>query len=131
MIKHLLRILPLAGCTLLLAACGSSGTQSPSSAAAPTASAAKSAAAAPTAVTVVMRDPGCHWFAVGNGFKTHLSLKGPVSLRNIDEATLKIAGAAGMKTAPVGRTALLRSGSYTIRMVGQKPDDNTLHLTVH
>ena len=91
----------------------------------------KAVTATPTAVTVVMRDPGCHWFAVGNGFKKSLSVSGPVSLRNIDEAALKIAGAAGMKTAPVGHTALLQGGSYTIKMVGQKPDDNRLRLTVH
>jgi hypothetical protein len=83
------------------------------------------------AVKVVMRDPGCHWFAVGAKFKTKLAVSGTAKLANLDEATLKIKGAGSVKRVNVGRTAALGRGAYTITMVGQKPDDNTLHLTVH
>src|SRR3954447_16208675 len=83
------------------------------------------------AVKVVMRDPGCHWFAVGAKFKTKLAVSGAAKLSNLDEAALKIKGAGSVKHVKVGRTAALGRGAYTITMVGQKPDDNTLHLTVH
>jgi hypothetical protein len=83
------------------------------------------------AVKVVMRDPGCHWFAVGANFKTKLAVSGTAKLSNLDEATLKIKSAGSVKRVNVGRTATLARGAYTITMVGQKPDDNTLHLTVH
>src|SRR5438034_2248433 len=48
-----------------------------------------------TKVTVVMRDPGCHWFAIGKTFKTTLAVKDPVTLVNYDEAALKIVGPTG------------------------------------
>jgi hypothetical protein len=88
-------------------------------------------AARSAAVKVVMRDPGCHWFAVGSKFKTKLAVSGGAKLLNLDEATLKIKGAGSAKRVNVGRTVALGHGTYTITMVGQKSDDNTLHLTVH
>ena len=83
------------------------------------------------AVKVVMRDPGCHWFSVGANFKTKLAVSGSAKLSNFDEAALRITGAGAVKHVNVGRTAALGRGAYTITMVGQKSDDNTLHLTVH
>ena len=88
-------------------------------------------AAQPTAVKVIMRDPGCHWFAAGSKFKTKLTVSGAAKLTNLDEAALKIKGAGATKHVNVGRALSLSRGAYTITMVGQKPDDNTLHLTVH
>jgi hypothetical protein len=97
------------------------------------ASAGAQALAAPshsaTKVTVVMRDPGCHWFAVGKTFKTTLAVKGPVSLVNYDEAALKIVGPT-VKRDPVGKSIILGHGVYKITMVGQAADDNHLKLTV-
>jgi hypothetical protein len=81
-------------------------------------------------VTVVMHDPGCHWFSVGGKFLTKLTVTGPVSLANYDEAALKVAGPTGVKRAPVGKKISLGRGIYKITMVGQASDDNTLKLTV-
>jgi hypothetical protein len=81
-------------------------------------------------VTVAMRDPGCHWFQTAQGYQKSMSVTGPVNLVNSDEAALRIAGAHGVRTDGVGRQVSLAPGSYTITMVGQAPDDNTLHLTV-
>ncbi|HST17634.1 MAG TPA: hypothetical protein VLK36_08190 [Gaiellaceae bacterium] len=81
-------------------------------------------------VTVVMKDPGCHWFAVGGAFKTTLSVKGPIQLRNFDEAALKVVGPNGAKLDKVGKQLALSRGVYKITMVGQAPDDNHLKLTV-
>ena len=87
-------------------------------------------AARAAAVNVVMRDPGCHWFAVGSRFKTKLAVPGTAKLTNLDEAALNIAGAGPARHVNVGRSLALAKGAYTITMLGQKPDDNTLHLTV-
>ena len=87
-------------------------------------------ASAPTKVTVAMHDPGCHWFLVAGKYVKSLSVKGPASLVNFDEAALKIAGASGMKLDPVGKKVALVRGTYRITMVGQAPDDNTLTLVV-
>jgi len=81
-------------------------------------------------VTVAMKDPGCHWFAVGGAMKTTLSVKGPIQLRNLDEAALKIVGPSGTKFDKVGKQIALSRGVYKITMVGQAPDDNHLKLTV-
>ncbi len=95
--------------------------------------------ARPTAVktvTVAMHDPGCHWFYAGGGpnhrkYTRTLTRSGPVSLLNLDEAALKVAGPGGTKLDRVGRRVLLKAkGVYTITMVGQAPDDNTLKLVV-
>jgi hypothetical protein len=112
-----LKILPIAACSLLVVA--------------GTASGAPQQARTASSVKVVMRDPGCHWFAVGGAFKTKLAVKGPAALRNLDEATLKIVGHGKVTRARVGRTVTLTHGSYRITMIGQKSDDNTLRLVVH
>jgi hypothetical protein len=88
------------------------------------------AAQAPQSVTVAMHDPGCHWFQVGTSLRKTLAVTGPVSLLNSDEAAVKIAGANGTVKDAVGQRVALTPGSYTITMVGQAPDDNTLHLGV-
>jgi hypothetical protein len=87
-------------------------------------------AGATKTVTVVMHDPGCHWFSVGSAYKTTLAVNGPVKLRNLDEATLKVAGPAGTKLDAVGKQIALARGVYHITMVGQAPDDNHLKLVV-
>jgi hypothetical protein len=46
-----------------------------------------------------------------------------------DAGTAQFCGGA-VKRVDVGRTTALGRGAYTITMVGQKADDNTLHLTV-
>ena len=81
-------------------------------------------------VTVVMHDPGCHWFSVGGKYLTKLTVTGPVALANYDEAALKVVGPTGVKRAPVGKKISLGRGIYKITMVGQAADDNTLRLTV-
>lgn len=81
-------------------------------------------------VTVVMRDPGCHWFQVGTSFRTSLVVKGPVSLVNYDIAALKVAGESGTKLDKQGVKLTLTAGTYRITMVGQAPDDNHLRLVV-
>jgi hypothetical protein len=85
---------------------------------------------APTTLRVVMRDPGCHWFAVGGKFTTTATVAGPVRLLNLDEATLKAASVGTAKRIPVGRSIVLGRGHYVITMVGQAPDDNHLKLVV-
>ena len=87
-------------------------------------------ASAPTKVTVAMHDPGCHWFLAGGMYVKSLSVKGPVSLLNVDEAALKIVGASVVKHDAVGKKVALVRGTYRITMVGQAPDDNTLMLIV-
>jgi hypothetical protein len=81
-------------------------------------------------VTVAMHDPGCHWFSVGGKFVKTLKVRGPVALANYDEAALKIAGPSGLKRDAVGKKITLGHDAYTITMVGQAPDDNTLRLVV-
>ncbi len=91
---------------------------------------ARSTHAAPTKVTVVMHDPGCHWFSANGAFKTKLAVKGPAKLLNVDEAALKVVGARSIRRVGVGKTLLLGKGTYAITMVGQAPDDNHLKLVV-
>jgi hypothetical protein len=81
-------------------------------------------------VTVAMHDPGCHWFQQGQSFTKSMAVTGPVNLQNSDEAALKVAGSSGVQKDPMGGQVSLTPGSYTITMVGQAPDDNTLHLQV-
>ena len=86
---------------------------------------------APTALTVVMRDPGCHWFSVNGAYKRTMSVPGPVSLTNEDMARLEIVGGrSGMVSAAVGHKVTLARGTYRILMVGQARDDNVLMLVV-
>jgi hypothetical protein len=95
----------------------------------PAAAATEGARAAKT-VTVVMHDPGCHWFSVGGKFTTKLTVHGPIALANLDEAALKIAGPKGTQLDRVGKKVVLAHGTYRITMVGQAPDDNHLKLVV-
>jgi hypothetical protein len=94
------------------------------------------AAAAPTRVVVAMHDPGCHWFYNGGGpdhrvFSKTLVRRGPVTLVNLDEASLKIVGPGGTKIERVGAKLTLKAkGVYRITMVAQAPDDNHLKLTI-
>jgi hypothetical protein len=81
-------------------------------------------------VTVVMHDPGCHWFAVNGKFLKTLTVSGPVKLANFDERALLVAGRSGVTRAPVGKQITLASGIYHITMVKQAPDDNHLKLVV-
>jgi hypothetical protein len=84
----------------------------------------------PRTLKVVMGDPGCHWFLVhGKNAKT-ASVAGPIRLRNLDEATLKVASRAKMRFVHVGSSILLSRGNYVVMMVGQAVDDNYLKLTV-
>jgi hypothetical protein len=88
------------------------------------------ASAAPT-VPIVMRDPGCHWFAAGGKFSVRYVSHGPVAIRNLDEAPLKFAGPSGTRLAKVGATIVLKArGTYHITMVGQMKHDNKLTLVV-
>lgn len=83
-----------------------------------------------------MHDPGCHWFYLGGGpnhrnYVTTVSRSGPVTLLNLDEATLTIKGPGGTKTEKVGAKLTLTShGTYHITMVGQMMGDKTLTLKV-
>jgi hypothetical protein len=81
-------------------------------------------------VTVVMRDPGCHWFAADGKFLRTLRVSGPVKLANLDMAALVVAGPSGVLHAPVGKQVTLAPGVYHITMVRQAPDDNRLKLVV-
>ena len=115
--KRSLAILSLLAACLLVLAAGQ-------------ASAARTHTASLTPVTVVMHDPGCHWFSVNGALKKTLTVKGPAQLTNLDEAALKIAGVSGTRRDAVGKKIVLKPGAYRITMVGQAPDDNTLRLVV-
>ena len=102
-----------------------------------------------TKVTIVMHDPGCHWFSVGGKLKTKLVVAGPARLLNVDgalttqlavggagwvlnvgEAALKIVAAGATRRVGIGKTMLLGPGTYAITMIGQAADDNHLKLVV-
>jgi len=86
---------------------------------------------APTPVTVVMHDPGCHWFSVNGALERTLTVKGPAVLTNLDMATLDVVGGrTGMHADRIGKQVTLQPGSYKIVMVGQARDDNVLSLLV-
>jgi hypothetical protein len=97
---------------------------------------AASAGASSSPLIVAMKDPGCHWFYVGGGpnhrkYVKSLTRTGPVTLLNLDEATLIVKGPGGTKREAVGTKLTLRAaGTYRITMVHQEPDDNTLILRV-
>jgi hypothetical protein len=87
-------------------------------------------AKAPSTLKVVMRDPGCHWFAIGGKFALKATVAGPVRVTNLDEATLLVTGNGTTRKIPVLRKLLVTRGHYVITMVGQASDDNHLELTV-
>ena len=86
--------------------------------------------AAAQTVTVAMQRPGLPLAPAGPELTKSMSVTGPVNLQNSDEAALKVAGSSGAQKDPMGGQVSLTPGSYTITMVGQAPDDNTLHLQV-
>lgn len=79
---------------------------------------------------VVMHDPGCHWFLVHGKPSLTASVKGPIRLQNLDEATLKVASHTKLRYVHVGRSIRVARGHYVVMMVGQAVDDNYLKLTV-
>jgi hypothetical protein len=88
-------------------------------------------ASAAKVVPIVMRDPGCHWFLVGSKYSVKYVSRGPVAIRNMDEAALKFVGPGGTRLEKIGTTMTLRAkGTYHIAMVGQAKDDNHLTLVV-
>jgi hypothetical protein len=88
------------------------------------------AAAAPV-VPIVMKDPGCHWFLVNGKFGVRYVSHGAVTIRNLDEKSLKFVGPGGTRIEKVGATLTLKTkGTYRITMVGQAKDDNHLVLVV-
>ena len=88
------------------------------------------AAAAPV-VPIAMKDPGCHWFLVNGKYQVKYVSHGAVTIRNLDEASLKFVGPGGTKIEKVGKTLTLKAkGTYHITMVGQAKDDNHLLLVV-
>jgi hypothetical protein len=96
---------------------------------------ASSSAAAKAAkvrvVTIVMADPGCHWFRVAGKNKARLVVEGKTAFRNLDEAALVFTGKNYRQHLAVGKTlAIAKPGVYHIKMVGQHPDDNNLVLVV-
>jgi hypothetical protein len=84
----------------------------------------------PKTLRVVMRDPGCHWFAIGGKFTTSATLPDRMRLLNLDMAALTVASSGAVKRIPVGSSIMLGRGHYAITMVGQARDDNHLKLTV-
>ena len=82
-------------------------------------------------VPIVMGDPGCHWFSVAGKKMASLSVKGPTSFKNFDEAALIFTGKGFTKHLAIGKTlTITKAGKYTITMVGQASDDNHLKLVV-
>ena len=89
-----------------------------------------------TKVTIAMHDPGCHWFVSGPANKRHWSrtrvVTGPVTLLNLDEATLIVKRPAATLRLKVGQQLKLTAkGHYPITMVKQASDDNHLKLTIN
>jgi hypothetical protein len=81
-------------------------------------------------LNVVMHDPGCHWFLVHGRDTKKATVAGPIRLKNLDEATLKLASHTKDRLIPVGKSIVVRHGKYIVMMVGQAVDDNYLKLTV-
>src|SRR5689334_7326691 len=60
------------------------------------------ATAGSSTLVVAMRDPGCHWFAVGGKYSKSVVRHGSVRLVNRDEAALRIKGPGGTRIDRVG-----------------------------
>ena len=101
------------------------------------AAAGTTATSGATKLVVAMHDPGCHWFYLGGGpnhrkYAKTVTRTGPVTLVNLDEATLIIKGPGGTRHETVGAKLTLKAkGLYKITMVKQAPDDNHLKLTIN
>jgi hypothetical protein len=92
---------------------------------------ASAAAAKQRVVSIVMADPGCHWFSVAGKNKARLAVNGPTAFKNLDEAALVFTGKNYLRHVAVGKSlAIAKPGVYHIKMVGQHPDDNNLVLVV-
>lgn len=87
-------------------------------------------AAAKSTLVVAMHDPGCHWFSSHGKLAKDASVAGPVRVRNMDEATLKVVSRSVTRYIKVGKSLVLGRGHYVVMMVGQAVDDNYLKLTV-
>ena len=97
----------------------------------PGAALASHRASAATVVPIVMGDPGCHWFSVGGKNKASLTVNGPTTFRNRDEAALVFVGKGFSKRVAVGKfLTITKPGVYHITMVGQVAHDNRLKLVV-
>jgi hypothetical protein len=92
--------------------------------------AARSHHTATRTLKVVMHDPGCHWFLVHGKIAKTASVKGPIRIQDLDEATLKVASRTKLQHIRVGKSLVLTRGHYVVMMVGQAVDDNYLKLTV-
>jgi hypothetical protein len=93
--------------------------------------AAPAAAGSGSTLTVMMKDPGCHWFYVGGKYKLSVVRHGPVKLANFDEKSLVVKGPGGTRIDKVGaKLSLTAKGVYRITMVKQAADDNHLKLTI-
>lgn len=118
--------------TLLVTAVGVAALAIGAGAAGASSSTAVSATAAKAQVVpIAMRDPGCHWFAVGGKYQTKLVVNGKTAFRNLDEAALVFKGKGFARRVAVGKTlAVAKPGLYHITMVGQHRGDNVLTLVV-
>jgi len=82
-------------------------------------------------VSIVMADPGCHWFSVAGKNQARLVITSKTAFRNQDEAALVFTGKNYLQRLAVGKSlAIAKPGVYHIKMVGQHPDDNNLVLVV-
>jgi hypothetical protein len=99
-------------------------------------------------VTVVHRDPGCHWYLKGGKSQvkvqgpvwfakksarvtTKMVVRGPVRVVNHDVGLQVIKGPGGTKRLTLGKSVLLtKDGTYHETMFGQASDDNHLKLTI-
>ncbi|MGZ4398681.1 MAG: hypothetical protein ACXVZ1_09725 [Gaiellaceae bacterium] len=92
---------------------------------------ASAAAAKQRVVSIVMADPGCHWFSVAGKNTARLVVNGTTAFKNLDEAGLVFKGKSYLRHVAVGKSlAIAKPGVYHITMVGQHPDDNNLVLVV-
>jgi hypothetical protein len=97
-----------------------------SASSAPSASAAKL-----QTVSIVMADPGCHWFSVAGKHQARLVITSKTAFLNQDEAALVFTGKNFQQRVAVGKSlAIGKPGVYHVKMVGQHPDDNNLVLVV-
>ncbi|MGZ8716201.1 MAG: hypothetical protein ACXWYO_03735 [Gaiellaceae bacterium] len=92
---------------------------------------ASAAAAKQRVVSIVMADPGCHWFSVAGKNKARLVVNSTTAFKNLDEDALVFTGKNYLRRVAVGKNlAIAKPGVYHIKMVGQHPDDNNLVLVV-
>lgn len=126
--KRLAALAAVVALTAGIVACGSSGGSTPAG------PAAEVTPGLGSNVTVIMTEPGCHAFQTPSGKSLTQTVTGSAIVSNYDEAPLDVVTANGRPALngpiPVGGKATLDAGTYTITMVDQEPEDNTLTLTV-